>query len=177
MYLITFLFFGTKGIAQSQGDSLFTNKIEKKSPRKASFYSAVLPGLGQIYNEKAWKVPILYAGAAVLGYYYNFNNNKYREYKDNYLRKIANDPNNPVDPKFRYASSERILYYMNYWRRNRDLLVLGMVGLYLANIVDATVDAYLYDYNISPDLSIRFAPMIEPFETNGVTGMKISLRF
>ncbi|MCX7986330.1 MAG: DUF5683 domain-containing protein, partial [Bacteroidales bacterium] len=79
--------------------------------------------------------------------------------------------------KFRYASSERILYYMNYWRRNRDLLVLGMVGLYLANIVDATVDAYLYDYNISPDLSIRLAPMIEPFGTNGVTGMKISIRF
>jgi len=176
LILFVIIFPKIKGMAQTS-DSLFVLRSEKKSPQKASFYSAVLPGMGQVYNGKAWKVPIIYAGAAVLGYYYNFNNNKYQEYKDNYLRKLANDPNNPVDPKFRNASPERILYYMNYWRRNRDLLVLSMVGLYLANIVDATVDAYLYDYNISPDLSLRISPMIEPFNPRATTGIKVSLRF
>ncbi len=179
IYLIyfTLLMGSLQGMAQLRSDSLFYLSSDKKSPRKASFYSAVLPGMGQVYNGKAWKVPIIYTGAAVLVYYYNFNNNKYHEYKDNYLRKIANDPNNPVDPKFRYASEERILYYMNYWRRNRDLLVLGIVGLYLANIVDATVDAYLYDYNISPDLSLRITPVLEPFSPQGTTGIKVSFRF
>ncbi len=172
-----FCFFGKISLSQFTNDTTIYFGQEKKSPRKASFYSAVLPGLGQIYNGKAWKVPIIYAGAVVIGYYYNFNNEKYKEYKDNYLRKIANDPNNPVDPKFKYASPDRILYYMNYWRRNRDLLVLSMVGLYLVNIVDATVDAYLHDYNISPDLSMKISPYFEPINLQLNTGIKIAFRF
>jgi hypothetical protein len=161
----------------TDSSTLHLEYVEKKSPRKASFYSAVLPGLGQIYNGKAWKAPIIYAGAAVIGYYYTYNNDRYHEYKDNYLRKLANDPNNPVDSKFKYASDTRILYYMNYWRRNRDLLVLGMAALYLANIVDATVDAYLYDYSISPDLSLKISPSIQPCQQAWNAGIKLSFRF
>jgi len=142
-----------------------------------SFYSAVLPGLGQAYNGKYWKIPIIYAGAAVIGYYYVYNNNKYIEYKENYLKVKANDPNNPPDIKFKNASPERILYYMNYWERNRDMLLMGMIALYIANIVDATVDAYLFDYDVSQNLAFNIKPSLLNNCNHFSVGIKCSFRF
>ncbi len=166
-----------KGQAIDSDSTIIIKIQEKHSPQKASFYSAVLPGLGQIYNKKYWKVPIIYAGASVIGYYYIFNNNKYNEYKSNYLRKLANDPNNPPDEKFKYASPERIKYYMEYWRRNRDYLAIGMVALYVANIIDATVDAYLFDYDISQDLSMKIKPALYPQQSSLTLGLSCTFRF
>jgi hypothetical protein len=155
-----------------------TSLIYVHSPKKASFYSAVVPGLGQIYNGKWWKVPIIYAGAATIGYYISFNNKKYVEYKTNYLIKVNNDTNEPfTDSKFVNASEENIKNYMNYWRRNRDLLVLGMAALYLANIVDATVDAYLFDYDISQDLSMKIQPTLMNSPESINFGVSCSFRF
>jgi hypothetical protein len=147
------------------------------SPKKASFYSAVVPGMGQIYNGKWYKVPFIYAGAGTIGYFIYFNNKEYVRFKTAYLKKVSNDPNDKVEASLAHLDQGRLKYVMDYWRRNRDLLVLGMAALYLANILDATVDAYLFDYDVSQDLSLQLKPSV--FEsTNTINfGLTCSLRF
>lgn len=154
------------------------------SPKKASFYSAVVPGLGQIYNGKWYKAPVIYAGAAVIGYYIYFNNDYYVKYKTAYLKKSANDPMDPITDKdpdveraLRRANPDQLKNRMDYWRRNRDLLVLGMAALYLANILDATVDAYLFDYDVSQDLSMKIKPTLMNSPESINFGLSCSLRF
>jgi len=174
-----FLFHSQRLSGQIKGDidTFDTTKIVLHSPRKASFYSAVLPGLGQVYNKKWYKVPFIYAGGAVIIYYLKFNHDKYLEYRSNYIRKVANDPNDPVDYKFRYASKTTIKNNMDYWRRNRDWLIVGLSALYIANILDATVDAYLFEYDISPDLSMKMEPVLLNIGNSPTFGVSLNMRF
>lgn len=175
--------------------------LESHSPARASLYSAIFPGLGQIYNRKYWKLPLVYAGFGALGYSVTFNMTNYSKYKSayidftdklpetqSYLDVISGNLNpadfDPVlypdtyDSKQETWFKEQLQHNMDYYRRNRDLSYIGLVGLYLLNIVDATVDAHLFDYDISNDLSMKIEPRLMYTGRNMNTlGLQISIAF
>ncbi len=140
--------------AQQQKDS-----IPQHSPRKATIWAAVLPGAGQIYNHKYWKVPILYAGFAGLGYAVSFNQGEYKRFGDYYKLAVDGDPN--TNPDF-VASPEYLRGRRNYYKRYRDLSFIGIAGLYALQILDANVDAHLMQFDLSDDLSLNWSPAMLP---------------
>lgn len=143
-------------------DSLTDSKLQVHSPRKATMYSAILPGLGQVYNKKYWKVPIIYAGFGALTYSYLFSDKKYSTYMNEYTLRLANDSLH-YDPELKVKySTDNILELKNYYQRNRELSIIGFVVLYALNIIDATVDGHLYSFDISDDLSMNINPYINP---------------
>jgi hypothetical protein len=159
-----------------------TSLMAFHSPKKASFYSAVIPGLGQIYNKKYWKLPILYAGIGALIYSINYNHGYYRKFKKCYISHTDGDPE--TNYNFNYfgtntkdAPDDKLLSAMDFYRRYRDMSALGLAGLYLANIIDATVDAYFYDYDVSQDLSLRIRPTLINSAFSFNFGVSCAFRF
>jgi hypothetical protein len=125
-----------------------------KNPKTASLLAAFLPGAGQIYNGKYWKLPILYGGGFALGYYIRLNNQQYKICRDSYLQVKAGEKdyfNGAYD-------ADQLARLREYWRRNRDLLVIVSGLTYLLNIADAAVDAHLSRFDVSDDLSLRWSP-------------------
>jgi hypothetical protein len=170
---LAILFFTTGFSAFSQETGVDSTQIQKTelvhSPRKATIYSAVLPGLGQIYNRKYWKVPFVYGGFATLGYFINFNNEVYTTYKQAYSDIIDNDPltNSFMELKVNPSQlrPDRITQFTetlrgakDQWRRYRDMVVIGTVVFYAVNIIDASVDAHFFNFDISDDLTINWVP-------------------
>ena len=130
-------------------------KINQKIPKRAGIYSAIIPGSGQIYTKKYWKVPIIYAGLITSAYYIKENHNSYRIYKEAYLNRL-NENNSDV---FQNQYSDLDLKTLtDYYRRNREISILLFTVTYLLNIVDASVNAHLLDYDISDNLSINIKP-------------------
>ncbi|NVN94877.1 MAG: hypothetical protein HXX18_06295 [Bacteroidetes bacterium] len=164
-------------ISQNYTDSI---KVKTHSPRKASIYSALLPGMGQVYNHQYWKVPVLYAGIATLTYFFIFNTNKYNNYKDEYLARINNDSIG-LNAGYSLYSDNTILLLKNYYQRNLEFtyIVAGLV--YLLNIIDASVYAHLFTFDVGNDLSLRIDPMLNNnFLRSGSppsAGLKLTLRF
>jgi len=172
-WLLLILFIATGFSAYSQKTETDTLQIPKNvgthSPRKATIYSAVLPGLGQIYNRKYWKVPLIYGGFVTFGYFINFNNDLYTKYKQAYSDIIDNDPttnsfkNLNVNPIYFEKDkisqlAERLGLVKDGARRNRDLVIISTVAFYALNIIDASVDAHLFNFNINDDLTINWVP-------------------
>ncbi len=144
-----------------QGDTLQIEKLSKRQlkirskvydPRVASQRSAMIPGWGQIYNDSWWKVPILYTSFGVSVYFIYFNDSQYHEAKTllSEERNGGNDPN-------RIRVFSRVA---DNWRRNRDLVVLTMAGIYALQIIDATVDANLKGFNVDEDLALNLKPKL-----------------
>jgi hypothetical protein len=169
--VILFLATGFSAFSQETiKDTILTKKpVVVHSPRKATIYSAVLPGLGQIYNRKYWKVPLVYGGFATLGYFINFNNGEYVKYRQAYSDIIDSDPNTSSYLKLGISAqlleqsnigqlTDRLKSAKDYWRRNRDLVVIGTAVFYALNIMDASVDAHFFNFDISDDLTINWAP-------------------
>lgn len=121
------------------------------APSRAAFYSAVIPGLGQAYNERYWKIPIVYAGIGTSIYFYIENNDNHQRYRDAYKRRLAGF----TDDEFQGISSETLIRAQRTTKRNRDVSLAIAVGFYLLNIIDANVDAHLKQYNVSEDLSVQ----------------------
>lgn len=140
-----------------------------QSPRKAAILSSTLPGLGQIYNKKYWKIPIIYAGLLTSAYYINDNNVQYKLYKDAYLKRLDNNPDN--DNFVGEYSSGDLLILKDFYRRNREISILCFVGTYIINVLDASVDAHLFDYDISEDISLQ----ITPTSTANFNGLSLTL--
>ena len=145
-----------------------TAKAKKPhSPTKATIMSACLPGLGQIYNGKWWKVPIVYAGLGGLGYLVYSNYSEYRAYLHAYEFKTGDLPEgvtlteHETDLANRYADSQLQTYKESY-RRDFEFFTILTYGL---NILDACVDGHLYTYDISDDLSLSVDPYLRPMET------------
>jgi len=169
--LILFLATGFSAFSQEtlKDSTRLKKPVVEHSPRRATIYSAVLPGLGQIYNRKYWKLPLVYGGFAALGYFINFNNNEYTIYKQAYSDIIDNDPSTnshlklKVNPSFLQPDrltqfTEALKGQKDYWRRNRDLLVIFTAVFYAANIIDASVDANFFNFDIGDDLTFKWAP-------------------
>jgi hypothetical protein len=169
--LILFLSAGFSAYSQktAKDSTRIVNPKSEHSPHKATIYSAILPGLGQVYNRKYWKVPIIFGGFATLGYFINFNNEVYQTYKQAYSDIIDSDPFtnsylkldiNPIffEPDKTTQLTENLKRAKDTWRRNRDLVIIGTVVFYAVNVIDASVDAHFFDFDISEDLSMNWAP-------------------
>ena len=130
-----------------------------RSPRKAALLSLAVPGLGQIYNKKYWKVPILYAGFAVTGWYLRDNIQNIQFYKDAFIAATDGNPEtvNPTD--FTPQQLERLMDQYYEWR-DLSYIILGLI--YILNIVDASVDAHLFYFDVSEDISMRIRPTWSP---------------
>jgi hypothetical protein len=165
---------------QSTDKEKSTTEFNGHSISKAAIYSAVLPGLGQAYNRKYWKIPIIYAGFGVITYFVVSNNNEYKTYNEAYVYQ-ANGETYPIDnPYVGKYSLTQLQDAMDYYRRNRDLsYIIG--GLwYVANILEAYVDAHFFEYDISEDLTMRVSPSVSPMpmtKNQSAPGIKVSFKF
>lgn len=140
-------------------------------PTRAVWMSALFPGLGQIYNRRYWKLPIVVGAYLGLGYATSWNNNMLSDYTKAYRDIMDNDPStnsymNLFPPTVAESDLDKtwltkvLQSRKNYFRRNRDLCIICMVGVYLVAMVDAYVDASLSHFDISPDLSIDLSPAV-----------------
>ena len=148
---------------------LSAQEIERKIPRKASLYSTIIPGAGQLYTKKYWKIPIIYAGLITSAYYIKENDNSYQLYRETYLNRIAG--NNSDIFQGQYSDAD-LTTLTNYYRRNREISILCFLGTYILNIVDASVSAHLFNYDISDDLSLHIQPIY--FSKENTTGIALS---
>ena len=168
----------------------------KPNPTRAVIYSAIFPGLGQIYNRKYWKLPIVYGGFMGFIYAVTWNNKNYRDYSDAYLHIMTDDVNSPStwhqswqnfvprnrDPKDYITNSNfrsNLKSAKDYYRRYRDLSIILTVAWYFLCMADSYVDAQLFDFDISPDISLHLAPTLAP-QTNrnpGLFGLTCSINF
>jgi hypothetical protein len=158
-------------IVRADKDSL--NEIH--SPKKAAIRSALIPGWGQAYNKKYWKIPIVYGALGTSAGVFVYNLKTYRElrlaYSGKYNARVLNDSTDYFKMKPRYlpVSEESLRFNRNEFRRNIDYSVLVFVLLWGLNVVDATVDAHLKSFDVSPDLSLKIKPgTSEMANTTGV---------
>ena len=159
-YILLFTFFLGNTTLQAQtelGEGLRINDTIKKTeinmlaPSKAAFYSAVFPGLGQVYNKKYWKLPLVYGALGTTIYFYMSNNKKYHLYRDAYKRRLEGF----TDDDYTYLDNSRLISAQKFYQKNRDLSALLTGLFYVLNIVDANVDAHLMQFNVNDDLSVR----------------------
>ncbi|NUM32346.1 MAG: hypothetical protein HUU47_08485 [Bacteroidetes bacterium] len=155
------------------------NNTNKKilNPKKATIYSAVLPGAGQIYNRKIWKTAIIYAGFAGIAYGYVYNNKLTKSYQ-NALNARLDTLSTTIDTKYSNLSDGTVTSLRNYHRRNRDICILSFAGLYILNIIDANVDANLQEFKINKDLSLNFKPNFTHYnQHNIISTIQFTLKF
>ena len=124
----------------------------KKNPKKAAVMSAIIPGMGQIYNKKYWKLPIIYGSLITSAYFIKESNNNYLIYKEAYLGRIDNDTE--TKDEFKYGN-DQLLILKDHYKRNREISSLFFVLSYILNIIDASVDAHLFNYEINDNLSLH----------------------
>lgn len=180
--------------------SVVFKKNENHSAKKAGMLSAIVPGLGQVYNRKYWKVPIVYAALGGVGYLAYTNTQYYRFWHDGLIIKNAINNKQKTNADFiafaqnskhrtkatslsveALASKSEAEFQTenDYYRRNRDLSFFFMGILYLANVLDATVDGHLYNFDVSNDLSLHIQPTLinSCYHHNSQVGLRISARF
>lgn len=137
------------------GKSTDTLKPKIHSPHRASVYSAVLPGLGQAYNQKYWKIPLVYAGLGISTYMMLKNRDSLRRYQN--ALNLLSDNDSTSNPSAYYSSIPlaALKQQRSNYRTNRDYSIIAMAAFYIINIVDATVDAHFYKFNIDKPLAER----------------------
>ena len=159
------------------GSSRYDSALKAHSPRKAAIRSAILPGWGQIYNKKYWKLPIVYGALGTSGGIFFYNLKNYRDTRVAYRVKYNMQYNQTdsalyslIRANLRPLDIESLKYYRNSFRRDIDYSVLFFLILWGLNVVDATVDAHLKSFDVSPDLSFRFKPgYSETARTSGLS--------
>lgn len=157
--------------AQSDG-----NKDENyHSPKKATIYSAVLPGLGQAYNKKYWKMPVIYVGIGAFTYLAIQNQSEFSRYKSAYLLRQDGE----LDEFDGIYNNQALLDFMDQYRKTRDLCFIGIIVVYAIQIVDANVDANLFNFDINDDLSLRVFPQTlnNNFTRTPTVGVGVRLNF
>ncbi|MDP1624089.1 MAG: DUF5683 domain-containing protein [Bacteroidales bacterium] len=152
---------------------------KEHSPTKATIMSACLPGLGQVYNKKYWKVPVIYAGFGVMTYFIYTNTDYYLSFKSAYIESINGNKNGSYGNLVQRYTSQDLLSAREYYRRNLEISILLTALWYALNILDATVDAHLYTFNISENLTMKVEPALLPsgFGDKPAGGVKLCLRF
>ncbi|HMZ90012.1 MAG TPA: DUF5683 domain-containing protein [Chitinophagales bacterium] len=170
----------------AQTDSLHTPfyknlwSHDPHSVGRAALYSAVIPGLGQAYNGKYWKIPIVYGALGTSGYFIYYWYDFFDELRTAYIYRTDEDPLT-IDTQYDYIpSDELLLQYVSQSKRYLDVMVIVTAAIYTLNIIDAVVDAHLYDFNVSDDLSMQVQPhyffgynQINPLQ--GTVGISLQL--
>jgi len=184
LYIFILLFLNTTfSVAQKRELKIETKNIVKSdinplSPAKAAFYSAILPGLGQAYNKKYWKIPLVYGTLGAGVYFIMDNNKKHHQYRDEYKKRLANGGAiDTSDPTYGKLSTESVIRGQKFYQKNRDLSVLITAGLYILNIVEANVDAHLLQFNVNDDLSLKPDLHTNPYTFNQNVGFTLTYQF
>ncbi len=189
-YIIFILLFSVQSIISQENEELKVTtedvavkkkkKREKKirpyeplAPARAAFYSAVLPGLGQAYTKKYWKIPIVYAAIGAGVYFYLENNGRYNDLRDAYKRRLAGFN----DDEFPQFTEDQLIDLQDRFRRDQELSLLLTAAAYLLNIVDANVTAHLQQYNITEDLSFKPKVNFDDFNTGLNYGVSFNYSF
>ena len=149
--------------------TLIAQESVVKIPKRAGLYSAILPGAGQVYAKKYWKVPIIYAGLIISAYYIKENHNLYDLYKQTYINRWEG---NRTD-EFTYSDTD-LRTLTEYYRRNAEVSALLFTLTYVLNIVDASVSAHLFNYDVSEDISLHIQPIYMAKEN--ASGLSLSIK-
>jgi hypothetical protein len=152
----------------AQGGDSAKVKVHHHPPAKAMVMSIIFPGLGQIYNHRYWKLPIIYVGLGVDAYFFVSNLQTY----NNYHSALVLRDNGGMDQYYNLYSSDELSDIVSYYRRNLDLTVIVALGIYILNIVDANVDAQLHGFDVSDDISLHFTPNLIPNPMNGMMSLQ-----
>ena len=161
-------------------DSVVKKPIDALSPSKAAFYSAVLPGLGQAYNKKYWKIPIVYAAIGTGVYFYIQNDKDYDRYRDAYKMRLAGFTDDefygptPGSPR---VTSDGLIRAQQTLKRNKELSLLVTIGFYALNIIDANVDAHLLQYYVDENLAVRPHFQYNEWENSSDLGLTLNFKF
>jgi len=150
-------------VAKEKLGSLFRDTSKLQSPRKAIYRSAIIPGWGQARNGKWWKVPLVYGGFVGVGLYYEFNQRYYKEFlKESQYRKtrLEDDPTF-LYPQYEFVTNDQQIYSAkDFYRRNRDLAIIGFLAFYGLNLIDAYIDARLATFDVGDNLTLKLRPSI-----------------
>ncbi|HEY8690442.1 MAG TPA: DUF5683 domain-containing protein [Chitinophagaceae bacterium] len=190
------IFFCSISFGQQKNDSLINSKsktqdtaarknilaldtsAKKFNPKVATFRSAILPGWGQAYNKKYWKIPIIYGALGITASIFNYNLKTYKALRQAIIYRsdtvIANDA--LIDPRFINLSTEAIRSYRNSYRQNVDYSVLFFLVFWGLNVVDATVDAHLKAFDVSDNISFTIKPGYNPNYNNGSVTLVFSFK-
>jgi len=187
IYSILFLAFSFSIVAQNTNSDL---KIKKKdtivliqnmdilAPSRAAFYSAVLPGLGQAYNKKYWKVPLVYAALGSSIYFYVNNDNNYNTYQAAFKNRKAGRPDEfDGSNENTFVSTDGLIRAQNFYKKNRDLSLFLSIAVYILNIVEANVDAHLPDKALDTNISFNPTLFSAPVTNTTMVGATVSFSF
>ena len=157
----------------------FNQEIDPLSPSRAAFYSAILPGLGQIYNKKWWKAPIVWAAVGTGIYFYVQNDDEFNRYRTAFKLRRAGRPDefDGVSGNGAFISEDGLERAQNVFKENRDLSLFITIGLYALNILEANVDAHLPDKALDTRLSFRPKVFVETITNQPMVGLSMNFKF
>lgn len=156
-----------------------TSYANRYDPRKAILFAAVLPGLGQVYTKKYWKLPLVYGGIGATAYAINFYQEGYRKYRGELFYNLENGLSSPsaINPNVRFTTAQ-LRTITDRFRRERDFMIIIMMGVYVLQMVDAHVDAHLKEFDLNPNLQVRIEPTFSnELLTGRMGGISLKLRF
>jgi len=185
-----FLFFICHVCVYAQRDSVIlspaardtvnlTSYATRYNPKKAILFAAVLPGLGQTYTKKYWKLPLVYGGIAASGYAINFYQEGYQKYKGELFYNLDNglSSESALNPNTGFTTSQ-LRTITDRYRRERDFMIIVLIGVYVLQMIDAHVDAHLKEFDLNPNLHVRAEPSFSnEMLTGRMGGVSLKLRF
>lgn len=177
---VSFASFAFEDVTKVYSDSVEISLRKEHSPFLASVLSAAVPGAGQIYNKKYWKVPIVLAGISTGVYFFSKNVTDYKLYKDAYIQRQSyeSDTSSYIpDQFFGLISDLELLNKVESAHKNYELAIVGTLVFYVLNIVDASVDAHLFNFDVSDDLSMKIEPKFNALGASSFTGISFKVSF
>ena len=158
-------------------DAQTMKQENNQSAKKASIYSAIIPGYGQYYNKKYWKIPIIYASIGTAFYIGKWNQNKYLIYREAFHFRTDEDETT-IDKFENIYSTANLVTIKNYHRKNRDLAYIICAGFYLLNIIDASVDSHLFNFSVNEDVTLNIEPSMiySRLNFNPVLSLKLNFK-
>jgi hypothetical protein len=152
----------SNAVAVSDSSKFKLKWNQPHSALKATLFSAILPGSGQIFNHKYWKVPIVYAGLGTCIYFISDNTKNYRFWKEAYIAFNDTDPNTNPTGRAEGLSNSSLNSNQLAYKKLLDISYMSLVGVYALQIIDANVDAHLFSFDVSPNLSLNYTPVVSP---------------
>jgi hypothetical protein len=171
-FWFSFLFAQEQNIVK---DTLKLEPLDPLRPAKAAFYSAVVPGLGQVYNKKYWKVPLVYGAIGTSVYFYVDSQKQYSFYRDEYKNRL--EGYRSESEYLNKLTDSQLISAQKTYQRNRDLSALFILGFYVLNIVDANIDASLLQFNVNETLSFKPSIVIPDRVSKTNLGFKCAYSF
>lgn len=153
---------------------LIESYAKRFNPARASLFAAVLPGLGQVYNKKYWKLPLVYGGFGAIGYGLNFYQELYKDYKNQLYYILENGTEESLEG----FTEDQLRPAIDQARHERDFMIILMAGMYILQIIDAHVDAHLKEFDVNPNLQVKMQPLLRSeMLTGNQIGFSLTLRF